>query len=108
MSKWLSRQLLVGRHLVTKRHCPDGGIGRRVGLKHRCRKAYRFDPGSGYKASPYGGAFLSRLHSTVNKFQVSFIIFDCKKLFNPIVTKRDSAYIIVNDRLFLKLLSYFI
>ena len=31
-------------------NCPDGGIGRRVGLKHQCRKASRFDPGSGYKA----------------------------------------------------------
>ena len=29
---------------------PDGGIGRRVGLKHQCRKACRFDPGSGYEA----------------------------------------------------------
>ena len=29
--------------------CPDGGIGRRVGLKHQCRKACRFEPGSGYK-----------------------------------------------------------
>ena len=28
--------------------CPDGGIGRRAGLKHQCRKACRFDPGSGY------------------------------------------------------------
>ena len=28
---------------------PNGGIGRRVGLKHQCRKACRFDPGSGYK-----------------------------------------------------------
>ena len=31
--------------------CPDGGIGRRVGLKHQCRKASRFDPGSGYELS---------------------------------------------------------
>lgn len=28
---------------------PDGGIGRRVGLKHQYRKVCRFDPGSGYK-----------------------------------------------------------
>ena len=27
---------------------PDGGIGRRAGLKHQCRKASRFEPGSGY------------------------------------------------------------
>ncbi len=29
--------------------CPDGGIGRRAGLKHQCRKASRFEPESGYK-----------------------------------------------------------
>ena len=27
---------------------PDGGIGRRAGLKHQCRKASRFEPESGY------------------------------------------------------------
>lgn len=27
---------------------PDGGIGRRVGLKHRWSNPYRFDPGSGH------------------------------------------------------------
>ena len=27
---------------------PDGGIGRRVGLKHRWSNPCRFDPGSGY------------------------------------------------------------
>ena len=37
-----------GKHSVW---CPDGGIGRRVGLKHQCRKACRFDPGSGYELS---------------------------------------------------------
>ena len=31
-----------------KRQRPDGGIGRRAGLKHQCRKASRFEPGSGY------------------------------------------------------------
>ena len=30
--------------------CPDGGIGRRDGLKHRWSNPCRFDPGSGYKA----------------------------------------------------------
>ena len=34
---------------LNKMPCPDGGIGRRAGLKHQCRKACRFDPGSGYK-----------------------------------------------------------
>ncbi len=27
---------------------PDGGIGRRAGLKHRWSNPSRFDPGSGY------------------------------------------------------------
>ena len=34
-------------------NCPDGGIGRRVGLKHQCRKASRFDPGSGYLSKQF-------------------------------------------------------
>ncbi len=34
--------------LPLRKSCPDGGIGRRAGLKHQCRKACRFDPGSGY------------------------------------------------------------
>ncbi len=29
--------------------CPDGGIGRRAGLKHQWGNPSRFDPGSGYK-----------------------------------------------------------
>ena len=29
---------------------PDGGIGRRAGLKHRWSNPSRFDPGSGYQA----------------------------------------------------------
>ena len=29
--------------------CPDGGIGRRAGLKHQWSNPCRFDPGSGYK-----------------------------------------------------------
>ena len=29
--------------------CPDGGIGRRAGLKHQWGNPCRFDPGSGYK-----------------------------------------------------------
>ncbi len=32
--------------------CPDGGIGRRAGLKHQCRKASRFEPESGYNTNP--------------------------------------------------------
>ena len=30
-------------------NCPDGGIGRRAGLKHQWGNPSRFDPGSGYK-----------------------------------------------------------
>ncbi len=40
--------------------CPGGGIGRRVGLKHQCLRACRFDSGPGYfdKAPSYlEGAF---------------------------------------------------
>ena len=29
-------------------NCPDGGIGRRAGLKHQWGNPSRFDPGSGY------------------------------------------------------------
>ena len=29
--------------------CPDGGIGRRAGLKHQWGNPCRFDPGSGYE-----------------------------------------------------------
>ena len=37
--------------------CPDGGIGRRVGLKHQYRKMCRFDPGSGYIKAAFLGCF---------------------------------------------------
>ncbi len=33
----------------TVQRCPDGGIGRRDGLKHRWSNPSRFDPGSGYE-----------------------------------------------------------
>ena len=32
-----------------QRTCPDGGIGRRAGLKHQWSNPCRFDPGSGYQ-----------------------------------------------------------
>ena len=32
-----------------KRQRPDGGIGRRAGLKHQWSNPSRFDPGSGYR-----------------------------------------------------------
>ena len=34
---------------TAKTQCPDGGIGRRAGLKHQWSNPCRFDPGSGYK-----------------------------------------------------------
>ncbi len=33
-----------------KRQRPDGGIGRRAGLKHQWSNPCRFDPGSGYRS----------------------------------------------------------
>ena len=38
---------------------PDGGIGRRAGLKHQWSNPCRFDPGSGYKQKTqhYAGSF---------------------------------------------------
>ena len=46
--------------------CPDGGIGRRAGLKHQWSNPSRFDPGSGYnlrqgsscKSKSYTASFL--------------------------------------------------
>ncbi len=50
-----------------RKSCPDGGIGRRAGLKHQCRKACRFDPGSGYlfyspPPVPHMGEVVLRAH----------------------------------------------
>ena len=36
-------------HSQFRNECPDGGIGRRAGLKHQWGNPSRFDPGSGYK-----------------------------------------------------------
>ena len=41
---------------------PDGGIGRRAGLKHQWSNPCRFDPGSGYKqkmTQHYAGSFFA-------------------------------------------------
>ena len=38
-------------YLCTRFKSPDGGIGRRAGLKHQWGNPSRFDPGSGYKSS---------------------------------------------------------
>ena len=38
---------------LLKSTCPDGGIGRRAGLKHQwIQNPCRFDPGSGYSKNP--------------------------------------------------------
>ena len=37
------------RQATEKHTSPDGGIGRRAGLKHQWSNPCRFDPGSGYK-----------------------------------------------------------
>ena len=42
--------------LRTQHTSPDGGIGRRAGLKHQWSNPCRFDPGSGYK-KPSQNAF---------------------------------------------------
>ena len=34
--------------VLTTKSCPDGGIGRRAGLKHQWSNPSRFEPGSGY------------------------------------------------------------
>ena len=37
--------------VLTTKSCPDGGIGRRAGLKHQWSNPSRFEPGSGYHKS---------------------------------------------------------
>ena len=73
---------------------PDGGIGRRAGLKHQCRKASRFEPGSGYYKS------LENLW-----FTRDFSFSTCTKsvLFNKIIGK---VYFIVFHLLVLYLINY--
>ena len=39
--------------LKTIHTSPDGGIGRRAGLKHQWSNPCRFDPGSGYTQMAY-------------------------------------------------------
>ena len=40
--------LLLPLHPSNPQRCPDGGIGRRAGLKHQWSNPSRFEPGSGY------------------------------------------------------------
>ena len=49
---WFKRPLHTkpSAHRQPKQHTsPDGGIGRRAGLKHQWSNPCRFDPGSGYE-----------------------------------------------------------
>jgi hypothetical protein len=50
MAKKLLENLLVEKKVVPlhPQLSPDGGIGRRAGLKHQWSDPSRFDPGSGY------------------------------------------------------------
>ena len=43
---WKFPKIFVPLHPLCS---PDGGIGRRAGLKHQWGNPCRFDPGSGYK-----------------------------------------------------------
>ena len=43
-------------YLCTRFSSPDGGIGRRAGLKHQWGNPSRFDPGSGYKLKKQSAA----------------------------------------------------
>ena len=45
---------------LAKRQRPDGGIGRRAGLKHQWSNPSRFDPGSGYKETTDSSLSFSR------------------------------------------------
>ena len=63
----LSAHKFDGSLSESAKNCPDGGIGRRAGLKHQCRKACRFDPGSGYclkspSRPPFAGEVVLRAH----------------------------------------------
>ena len=49
VTKFLHNPIICYTFADAKRQCPDGGIGRRAGLKHQWGNPSRFDPGSGYK-----------------------------------------------------------
>ena len=57
---------------------PDGGIGRRAGLKHQWSNPSRFDPGSGYKElqiERFVALFLSHRFHRLHRY-----FFDAKNL----------------------------
>ena len=45
----IKKKLLPLHSQLRNNNCPDGGIGRRAGLKHQWGNPSRFDPGSGYE-----------------------------------------------------------
>ena len=77
-NRFWGREIPLRKSLCrVRKRCPDGGIGRRVGLKHQCRKACRFDPGSGYqfleipcKPCAYRG-FSITLHGNNRQMRIS-------------------------------------
>ena len=59
--------------LLQKEPCPDGGIGRRAGLKHQWSNPCRFDPGSGYELQIKGQAGdLNIRERAIKKFKRKF------------------------------------
>ena len=49
VTKVLHNPIICYTFADAKRQCPDGGIGRRAGLKHQWGNPSRFEPGSGYR-----------------------------------------------------------
>ena len=65
--------------VLTTKSCPDGGIGRRAGLKHQWSNPSRFDPGSGYKGKAermiiHCLAFPFLLTSSLNQIDAYFVV----------------------------------
>ena len=83
---------------VSKRQpCPDGGIGRRAGLKHQCRKASRFEPGSGYH---------KRVKLFIFKHLTLFLFKIVPILFPVILNTKDIR--LTGCRVFIQKLRYYI
>ena len=57
--------------------CPDGGIGRRAGLKHQCRKASRFEPESGYFC------YITIIAKALHTKTLAIFIFSTCSIFAP-------------------------
>ena len=57
MSFFLLLNRIFRNFAVANAKSPDGGIGRRVGLKHQWSNPCRFDPGSGYRKKESSDSF---------------------------------------------------